>query len=345
MKLLCICDGYVNRETLPELKQLNDLRCEVMFYDNPLIDTLDKTMECMDKTEKEGPNGFPVPDELERLVKNVDIIMVHMTPLPQKLLKEADSLKVVLVMRGGCDNVDVKALAERGVPVVNAAWRSANSVADATLGMILAETRNIARSHTALREHHEWRKEYPNTGNIHDLATRTVGIIGFGNIGKRVAQRLKGFEAKIIVHDPYISDEVIEAHGFKAVSKEYLCKYADIITIHLRQSEATEGFIGKEELALMQPTATVINTARARLIDESALVQALQKGQIQGAALDVFCEEPLPEDHPFLVLDNVTVTSHIAGSSGDTRINSFTNIYDELIRFFKGEELRSVVKV
>lgn len=345
MKLLCICDGYVNRETLPELKQLNDLKCEVVFYDNPLIDTLEKTMECMDMTEKEGPDGYPIPDELEQLVKDVDIIMVHMTPLPKKLLKEAVLLKVVAVMRGGCDNVDVKGLAERGIPVVNAAWRSANSVADATLGMILAETRNIARSYAALRENHEWRKEYPNTGNIHDLATRTVGVIGFGNIGRRVAQRLKGFEARIIVHDPYIPNEVIEAHGFESVSKEYLCKHADIITIHLRQSEVTEGFIGKEELALMKPTATVINTARARLIDEPALVQALQEGRIQGAALDVFYEEPLPENHPFLMMDNVTVTSHIAGSSGDTRINSYTIIYDELDRFFKGEELKSVVKV
>lgn len=345
MKLLCICDGYVNRETLPELKQLNDLKCEVVFYDNPFIDTLEKTMECMDMTEKEGPDGYPVPDELEQLVKDVDIIMVHMTPLPKKLLKEAVLLKLVAVMRGGCDNVDVKALAERGIPVVNAAWRSANSVADATLGMILAETRNIARSYAALKGHHEWRKEYPNTGNIHDLATRTVGVIGFGNIGRRVAQRLKGFEAKIIVHDPYIPDELIESQGFEAVSKEYLCKHADIITIHLRQSEATEGYIGKEELALMKPTATVINTARARLIDEPALIQALQEGHIQGAALDVFYEEPLPDNHPFLMMDNVTITSHIAGSSGDTRINSYTIIYDELIRFFKGEELRSVVKV
>lgn len=345
MKLLCICDGYINRESLPELRQLEKLGCDVEYYDNPLLFSLEKTMECMNATEKKGAEGYPVPEELLRLVKGVDIIVVHMTPISEALIRAADNLRLVAVMRGGCDNVDVKRLSDKNIKIIHAAWRSSNSVADATVGMILAETRNIARSFASLKNNNSWRKNYPNTGNIHDLATRTIGIIGFGYIGQRVAQRLKGFEAKILVHDPYISDETIEEQGYQPVTKEQLCREADIITLHLRQSPATEGFIGKKELDMMKMTATLVNTARARLVDEEALVQALKDRKIQGAALDVFYEEPLPEKHPLLALDNVTITSHIAGASGDTKINSFTIIFDELVRFFNGEDLKSLVKV
>lgn len=344
MKLLCICDGYINRECLPELRKLETLACDVVYYDNPLLSSLEKTMECMSQTEQKGAEGYPVPQELFKLVKDVDIIVVHMTPIPRELIIAAENLKFIAVMRGGCDNLDIESLDEKNVKIVNAAWRSSNSVADATVGMILAETRNIARSYAALKNNNSWRKVYPNSGNIHDLATRTIGIIGFGHIGQRVAQRLKGFEANIIVHDPYISDETIIGQGYQPVTKEKLCREADIITIHLRQSSLTEKFIGKEELNMMKPTATLVNTARARLVDENALVQALEEGGIQGAALDVFYDEPLPDDHPFLKLDNVTFTSHVAGASDDTRINSLTIIFSELKRFLNGEEPISVVR-
>lgn len=329
MKLLCICDAGINRETVAELNKLPDLGAEVSYYDNEMMNTIDKVMECMHETELKGPEGYPFPEELLELVKDADIIVDHVTPITKALVDAAPNLKIVAVMRGGCDNVAVDYLREKGITVTNAAWRSANAVADATLGMILAETKNIARSHAALKNG-RWMKDFPNNGNIHDLQTRTVGIIGFGNIGQRVAQRLKGFEPRIIVHDPYIPDEQIEKLGYQPVSKEQLCREADVITIHLRQSEKTEGFIGKEEIAMMKPTATLINTARARLVDEEALAQALADEKLQGASLDVFYEEPLPSDHPFMKLENVTITSHIAGTSADTIHNSVVIIMEDL---------------
>lgn len=342
MKLLCICDGGINRTTVPELSRLSELGFEVSYYDNEMMDTIDKTMECMHETELGGPEGYPFPEELLELVKDVDVIVDHVTPITKAVIDAAQNLKMVAVMRGGCDNVDVDYLLEKGVVVSNAAWRSANAVADATLGMMLAEVKNIARSHAGLKNG-KWLKDFPNNGNVHDLQTRTVGIIGFGNIGQRVAQRLKGFEPKIIVHDPYMPDEVIEKLGYQPVSKEQLCKDADIITLHLRQSELTEGFIGKEELAMMKPTTTIVNTARARLIDEEALAQALADKKLQGASLDVFYEEPLPPDHPFMKLENVTIVSHIAGTSADTMYNSVVIVMDDLKRFLKGEKVQCPV--
>lgn len=342
MKLLCICDAGVNRATVTELEGLPELGFEVSYYDNQLMDTIDKTMECMHETELNGPEGYPFPEELLELVKDVDVIVVHVTPITKRLIDAAVNLKMVAVMRGGCDNVDVDYLIEKGITVSNAAWRSANAVADATLGMMLAEMKNIARSHAALKKG-IWMKDFPNNGNVHDLKTRTVGIIGFGNIGQRVAQRLKGFEPEIIVHDPYMADEVIEKLGYRPVSKEQLLREADVITIHLRQSERTEGFIGKEEIAMMKPTATIVNTARARLIDEEALAQALADKRLQGASLDVFYEEPLPADHPFMTLENVTLASHIAGTSADTIYNSVVIVMEDLKRFLKGEKVQCPV--
>lgn len=343
MKLLCICDGTVNPKDLPELNELKCLDCDVVYYENPLMKTVNEVMKCMHETELHGPTGYPFPEELFDLVKDVEIIVVHVTPITRELIDAAQNLKMVAIMRGGCDNVDVSYLLDKGITVTNAAWRSANAVADATIGMILAETKNIARGHAALKQG-QWRKKFPNDGEVHDLKTRTVGIIGFGNIGQRVAQRLKGFETRIIVHDPYMPDEAIEKLGYQPVSKNQLCKEADIITIHLRQSELTVGFIGKEELSLMKPTTTIVNTARARLIDEMALAEFLKEGKLMGASLDVFNEEPLPADHPFLQMDNVTLVPHIAGTSADTMVNSFTIVYEDLQRYMEGKQPQCVVR-
>lgn len=343
MKILCIREYEVNARVIPELVSLEKLGCEVFYLDNPYIDSIDKEMECMHETELHGPEGYPYPPELCELIKDVDIVVVHVTPLPRIVLEKAEKLKMVAIMRGGCDNVDVEYLLDKGITVTNAPWRSANAVADATIGMILAETKNIARSHYAIKEG-KWPAEFPNSENIHNLATRTIGIIGFGHIGQRVAKRLSGFETKIIVHDPYIPAETIEKYGYDFVSKETLLKDADIITIHLRQSELTEGFIGSFELNMMKPTATIINTSRARLIDEKALIKALENYNIQGAALDVFYDEPLDKEHPLIKLENVTLTPHIAGASEDTMYDSFTIVFEDIKRYLSGKSPVYLVK-
>jgi len=146
------------------------------------------------------------------------------------------------------------------------------------------------------------------------LAGKTVGIIGVGQIGSKVARRLKAFDSKIICYDPYCCNTNTE---FDFVDLDTLLKQSDFITIHMRLTESTKHMLGKRELALMKPTAYVINTARSGLIDEAALVEALQNKQIMGAALDVFEEEPLTSGNPLLALKNVTLTPHMAGASRD----------------------------
>ena len=244
-------------------------------------------------------------------------------------------------MRGGYENADVPLLTEKGIKLINAPWRSANAVADFTVGMMIAENKNIARSHHLLMEG-KWCKKYDNQGYIHDMRKMTVGIIGYGYIGQRVRMRLQGFECKVLVHDPYADPKQFAEHNVEFVSRDELLQRSDIVTLHLRLSEKTERFIGRDELSKMKPTAYLINTARAGLVDTVALADALRAHTIGGAAVDVYDVEPLPADHPYLKLSNITLTSHLAGTSCDTMMTSVEIGLEDLKRYLTGEEMVNI---
>jgi D-3-phosphoglycerate dehydrogenase len=170
-----------------------------------------------------------------------------------------------------------------------------------------------------------------------------VGLIGFGFIGQRVAKYLSGFECKIMIHDPFLTSEVIRSKGYTPYTLEELLKNCDIISMHLRYSEKTKHFLAKKHFTMMKPTAFFINTARAGLVEEEALLDALKSKKIQGAAIDVYNVEPLPKDNPYIKLDNVTLTPHMAGVSNDTMTNSVEIVFDDLKRYFNGEQVQCVV--
>ena len=218
------------------------------------------------------------------------------------------------VCRAGTENIDARAAADRNIPIYNVPGRNATAVAEFTVGMILAERRNIARAHLSLATG-GWRKTYANTGQFTELAGKTVGLIGFGVIGQMVAQRLRPFEVEIIVHDPYQDEDVIQEHGGRKVDLEDLLRRCDIVSLHARGSEDGPPLIGARELARMKHTALLINTARAYLVDAVALADALRDRRIAGAAVDVFEQEPLDIDAPLRTLDNITLTPHLAGST------------------------------
>jgi D-3-phosphoglycerate dehydrogenase len=264
--------------------------------------------------EKGGPDALPEPPGIFTDVERFDVIVTQFAPVSADVIGRATSLKAIGVLRGGTENVAVEAAAERGVSVVNAPGRNANAVAEFTVGMILAETRNIARSDADLRAG-GWTHAFPNSDAIHELATRTVGIVGLGQIGYRVAELVSAFGARVRYHDPFA---VEAAPGWERVgSVAELAATSDILSLNARLTPATRHLVSAEVLAAMPPHAVLVNTARSGLIDESALVQALQRRQITGAAIDTFDLEPLPADSPFLGLDNVTITSHLAGTTVD----------------------------
>jgi D-3-phosphoglycerate dehydrogenase len=150
------------------------------------------------------------------------------------------------------------------------------------------------------------------------MRDKTIGLVGFGFIGRLVAQKLLNFGVRILVYDPYVGQDTLLKFGAEAVSLEELCRQSDFISIHARLGKDTTGLIGREAFSWMKSTAYLINTARAGLVDEASLIAALEERRIGGAALDVFWTEPLPAGHPLLRMDNVTITPHLAGATLDT---------------------------
>lgn len=249
--------------------------------------------------------------------KDADAILTHSGCITKKVIDAAPNLKIIALARGGPVNVNGEAAAERKIPVTYAPGRNSGAVAEFTVGLILAHTRKIARSHYYLRYRQEWRGDFYAAEFVsREIGNSAVGIVGFGAIGKKVADILKAFGAKILIHDPYITEEVKAQYpDFLFLTLDQLLREADIVTLHTKFTSETERMIGKRELKLMKRSAVLINTARGQLVDHDALYLALEEETIAGAALDVFEGEPPGPDSKLYTLENVTATPHLGGAS------------------------------
>jgi D-3-phosphoglycerate dehydrogenase len=294
------------------------------------------------EVEKQGPEIEAADPLVLSRGKDCNVLAGLFIPVSSKVIDAMPLLRIVGVSRAGLENVNVPKATERGILVFNVQGRNAHAVSDFAVGMMLAECRNIARAHYAIKSG-QWRKTFANSDTIPELGGRTVGLVGFGFIGSLVAKKLSGFEVKVIVYDPYAGADRIKASGAVPAGLEELFKTSDFISIHARLTDENKKMVSKELISLMKPTAYFINTGRAGLVDQDALIQALKNGKIQGAALDVFSTEPLPEDSPYLGLDNVTLTTHLAGTTSDALTNSPYLLFEDIARFFKGEEARFIV--
>lgn len=316
MRFLVVGDPMLSSETLATaVREVFGEGAEIAGVDwKPASD--EEFWHLRSQVEKFGPDAGKPPVELKEAVKQADVIITHHTPINGELIQSSQA-SYIGVCRAGTENVDVKAATAKGIKVMKTMGRNAEAVSDFTLALMLAELRNLARGHAALVRG-EWRKKYSNSGFMGDMRGKTVGLIGFGYIARLVAKKLTGFSVRQLVYDPYVDPAVLSEYGAESVTLEELCRQSDFISIHARLSADTTGLVGKEALSWMKPTAYLINTARAGLIDEAALLEALQNKQIGGAALDVFWSEPVPENHPLLTLDNVTLSPHLAGATNDT---------------------------
>jgi len=275
--------------------------------------------------------------QVVELIGSASAFITHLAPMTRQMLEKLPALEFVAVSRGGPVNVDMHALRERGVKVVNTPGRNASAVAEFTVGAIIAETRNIARAHAdAMRG--VWRGDlYRHDLQRDEVSSMTVGIVGYSAIGRRVAHLLNAFGSKIIFYDPYTEPTPEDTRaGIQQVSLETLLSEADCITLHARLTDETQNMIDGEALQKMKPGALLVNTARGELIDEDALCHALQNRSLSGAVLDTFATEPWPHDSPLLKLDNVTLTSHIAGASKTTAKVAATMVAEELYRHLNG---------
>lgn len=289
--------------------------------------------------EKGGAAAYRPPDEVFAAAASADVLVTQFCTVPAALLEAAPGVKVVGVLRAGVENVDVAAASARGVLVVNTPGRNADAVADFAVGMLIAEARNISRGHHGLKQG-RWIREYPNSGHIPDLPGKTVGIVGLGEIGRKVARRLAGFDMTILAYDPFVK---VPPDGIRMVDLPTLVSGSDFVTVHARLTKETEGLISRALIARMKPTAYLVNTSRSALVDERALADALREKRIAGAAIDVFDVEPPGLDHPLVQLENVTLTPHMAGGSNDAFFNCPRLLAAELGKLLQGGEPRSMV--
>lgn len=233
------------------------------------------------------------------------------------LLKRTPNLLIVSTAGAGYDTVDVKACTAAGVAVVNQTGGNKEAVAEHVLGMMLCLSKRIIETDRYMRR----QSGIPRNSFMgHDLIGRTVGIVGLGNVGARVAELCGGlFRMPVIAHDPYLSEAEIAARGATKVDLDELLRRADFVSINCPHNEETRGMIGTREYALMQPHAYFITTARGGIHDEMALAEALTAKTIAGAGLDVWEEEPPPHEHPLMAFDNVLISPHTAGVTHEAR--------------------------
>ncbi len=251
--------------------------------------------------------------ELPKLVADADFIITQFAPLTADVIRTMKQAKVIVRYGIGVDNVDLAAARECGIPVCNIPDYCIDEVADQTLAFILAATRGVP-ANSAMVLAGDWKLAVP-LERMRTLRDLTVGVVGFGRIGREVAQRLTGFKCKVQVFDPVVACRAIEQAGCAARPLDELLTTSDVITLHCPSNDATRGMINAGSLAKMKPGVILVNVARGDLVDSAALIAALQSGHVSVAALDVFAPEPIPKDHPALKLNNVIASAHIASAS------------------------------
>ncbi len=265
-----------------------------------------------------------------------DLLVTEIEAVDAAVLAGLPELRLVATARGTPSNVDVAACSDHGIPVLHTPARNAASVADFTIGLILAECRSLARAQQHLRGS-GWLVD-GELPYLHfrgpELAGRTLGLVGYGAVGRQVARRaVDGFGMRLLVHDPYALDVA-------SVPLPELLAGSDVVSLHCPLTPETTGLIGAAELAAMRPTAYLVNTARAAVVDEAALVAALRRGEIAGAALDVFGTEPLPRDSSLLGPVNLTLTPHLAGAADDVARHHSEMIVGDVRRLLAGRRAR-----
>ena len=243
--------------------------------------------------------------------KNVDLIIVScFTRITARVFRSAKKLKAVLKYGVGVDNIDLEAATRKGALVVNCPQYGSDTIAEHAFALILCLAKKLIQIDKVMRKK-AWIWPSQKFLGI-DLLGKTIGLIGFGRIGRAMARKAGGFGMKIIIYDPYIDPDLVKDFAARLVSLDTLLQTADVVSIHCILTPETENLIDAQKLQNMKQTALLIDVSRGAIIDEKALVAALKENRIAGAGLDVFAQEPLDSNHPFLDLDNVILTPHLA---------------------------------
>ncbi|MCX8165244.1 MAG: glyoxylate reductase [Acidilobaceae archaeon] len=316
---------FVTRETFPEVLQRLS-----KYYE----------LEVWDRYQE------PPYEVLLRKAKEADAFFSLLTDRIDCNLLSASRLRIVAQYAVGFDNIDVKCATEHGIYVTNTPGVLTEATAEHTWALILAVARRVVEADHFVRWGEWWRLStawHPLMLLGTELEGKTLGIVGLGRIGSRVAEIAKAFRMRVLYYDVERRKELEEKLGIEYKELDELLAVSDIVTLHTPLTPETRGLIGEERLRRMKRTALLINTARGAVVDTNALVKALREGWIAGAALDVFEREPLEPNHPLTALKNVVLTPHIASATRETRMRMAELVAENLIAFYEGREPPTLV--
>ena len=303
------------------------------------------------KTLDFGPNDYPQHEykgiseywgdivPIMKEISDCEALVVVDAPISQEVIEKAKKLKVIGCSRGGPVNVDLVAANQRKIPVLNAPGRNTDAVADFTIGLILTLIRKVIQANNYLVEG-KWTRDKQDTFEKPtgpELGQKIVGLVGFGEVGRKVAKRLSGFNVTILGYDPFVHKDVMKNFDVSKVSLLSLLKKSDIVSLHLRLPETKSGWFNYKKMKLMKRSSYLINTSRGYLINENDLTIILEKKLLAGVALDVYSEEPIDMVNQLITLDNVILTPHVAGTSYEIPERSAIIMAEQIAKFFKGE--------
>lgn len=270
------------------------------------------------------------PEELLTSIPFYEGLIVRSrTKVTKEIIEQGKNLKVIGRAGSGVDNIDMLTIQEKHISVVNTPNANAQAAAEHTIGLMLSLLRSYPQAFSSMREGQWLKKELKGS----ELSGKTVGIIGYGHIGKKGEQLLKAFGCQISVF----------SKSYKTIAIEDLFRSSDIITIHLTLTDETRGMVTGRLLALMKKTAYFVNTSRGEIVDENALYQIISSGKIAGVALDVFHTEPLPADSKWRKEKNVILTPHIGASTSEALVRATKTVIEDVLRVLQGEEPKNQV--
>ncbi|NQT29044.1 MAG: phosphoglycerate dehydrogenase [Candidatus Saganbacteria bacterium] len=291
--------------------------------------------------DAEMKTGLP-ENELVKIIPEYDALIVRSaTKVTPKIIEAGKKLKIIGRAGVGVDNVDLPTATKNGVIVVNSPEGNTVAAAEHTWAMLLSMARQIPQAYSKLKAGSWDRKSFKGI----EVLNKTLGVIGLGKIGRRVASYALGMGMKVIAHDPFVTDDYAKSLGIELKPLDDVIKQSDFITFHIPKTPETANMINKNAISKMKKGVRLVNVARGGIINEKDLCFALKSGKIAAAALDVYEKEPLPADSPLLALDNLVVTPHLGASTVEAQVNVAVDVVEQIIEVLKGGAARSAVNI
>jgi D-3-phosphoglycerate dehydrogenase len=280
------------------------------------------------------------PDELKAAIPPYHGIVIRSaTKVSAEIIEAAENLRVVGRAGSGLDNVDKPAATKKGVVVMNTPGGNTITTAEHTIALMVALARNIPQATASMKSGKWEKKKFMGV----EFFNKTLGIVGLGQIGSQVAKKARGMEMNVIAYDPFLSEEKAEDMGIRKGSLEEIFRESDFITLHAPLTKETKNLISKKTIKMMKPGVRIINCARGGIVNEQDLYDAIESGKVAGAALDVFEQEPPPEDHPLFTLDSVICTPHLGAATGEAQENVAIAVAEQIVDYLKFGTIRNAV--